>query len=88
MKRQNESLDFYYQENQDSEDLYLVPGREPPIEEDIQTIEPIRIGRVNLKRRTSIRKKTVQFSDQVHCLLFLKGKWVLQIVPLNNKNSR
>ena len=83
-----ESLDFYYQENQESDDLYLVPGKEPPIEEDVQTIEPIRIGRVNLKRRTSIRKKTVQFNDQVQCLLFLKGKWVLQVVPLNNKDSR
>ena len=84
-----ENLEFYFQEDKESEDVYLLPGDPPEEEADTHMVEPIRLNRINTnKHRGSLRNKTIHFNDEVQCLTLTKGKWSLKNIPLNDKQTR
>ena len=84
-----ENLEFYFQEDKESEDVYLLPGEPPEEEADTHMVEPIRLNRINTnKHRGNLRNKTIHFNDEVQCLTLTKGKWSLKNIPLNDKQTR
>ena len=83
-----ESMDFYYHENKEQEDMYLLPEVEPEEETDTIMIQRVTINKLgsncthsNLKNKN----KKVRFCKKVHCLTLSRGKPILAVIPLNEK---